>query len=59
MHNPEKIERLLKLRRRINRELSADYGDQTEYLDRALDQINYALHELQADEDEFRAGLED
>lgn len=59
MHNPEKLERLRALRKRLRKEIRLDYGDQTEYLDRALDQITYAIHEVDEDEARFARGLDE
>lgn len=50
MNTDVKKERLVKLKQRLESELDQDYGDQTEYLDRALDQINYAINELDSEE---------
>ena len=58
MTNPEKIVILSKLHRRIDNMLKElDFGDQTEYIDRALDQVNYALEECKETEAEFQEGV--
>jgi hypothetical protein len=57
MTNKDKLETLQKLQRRLRKLLKQDLGDQTEYADRALDQITYAVEELESDELDFRLSV--
>ena len=50
---------LNRIKRMCERSLKeTDWGHQTEYLDRILDQCEYALTELADDEREFLAGCD-
>lgn len=50
MTNEGKIRRIKDVSERIEKLMDGcDFGEQTEYLDRALDQLNYAQHEIEAE----------